>query len=98
MIAVGVKEVTSVWESGAVGVVVNGPYSWFISSAVTPGQVDGVTHAAVSQPAGVTAVEATLPGQVELPDRGQLSSQSVAVSGSRCQAQLVQHAGVKHFT
>lgn len=56
MIAVGVKENASVWESGAVGVVVNSPYSWLIPSAVTPGQVDGITHAAVGEPTRVTAV------------------------------------------
>ena len=56
LIAVGVKEIGSVWEAGAVRVVVNGPYSWFIPSAVTPGQVDGVTHAAVGQPTRVAAV------------------------------------------
>lgn len=47
LIAVGIKEISSVWEAGAVGVVVNGPYSWFIPSAVTPGHVDWITHAAV---------------------------------------------------
>lgn len=56
LIAVGVKEIASVWESGAVGVVVNGSNSRFVSTAVTPGQVDGVTYAAVGQPAGVAAV------------------------------------------
>lgn len=56
LIAVGIKEIGSVWEAGAVGVVVNGPYSWFISSTVTPGQVDGVTHTSISQPTGIAAV------------------------------------------
>lgn len=56
LIAVSIKEISSVREAGAVGVVVNSSYSWFIPSAVTPGQVDGVTHTAIGQPAGVTAV------------------------------------------
>lgn len=81
--AVGVEQSRGVGEASAVGVAVDGAYAGLVSTTVLPGNVDGVADAAVGQPAGVTLVEAGLPGQVELAHGGQLGSQRVAVCGGR---------------
>lgn len=97
-VAVGVEQGCGVREACAVGVVVDSPHSGFVSTAVLPRDVDRVTDAAVSQPAGVTLVQAGLPGEVELPDGGQLGPQGMAVGGGCGQAQLLHHCGVENLS
>lgn len=97
-VAVGVVQGCGVGEAGAVGVVVDRPHPGLVPAAVLPWDVDGVAGAAVGEPAGVALVQAGLPGEVELPDGGQLGSQGMAVSGGRGQAQLLRHCGVEDFT
>ncbi len=82
-VAVGVEQGCGVGEAGTVGVVVDSPHPGLISAAVLPRDIDRVADAAVSQPAGVTLVQAGLPGEVELPDSCQLGSQGMAVGGGR---------------
>lgn len=97
-VAVGVVQGCGVGEAGAVRVVVDGPHAGLVSATVLPRNVDRVAGAAVSKPAGVTLVQAGLPGQVELPHSGQLSSQGMAVGRGCGQAQLLWHCGVEDFT
>lgn len=97
-IAIGVKKVGGLGKAGAVWIVVEGADPWLVPTAVTSRLVDGVAHASISQPARVTAVQPSLPGQEELAHCGQLSAQCVAVSGRRSQAQLLWHTGVEHLT
>lgn len=94
-VAVGVEQGRGVREAGAVGVVVDGPHPRLIPAAVLPRDVDGVADASIRQPAGVTLVQASLPGQVELPNGSQLGSQGVAVGGGCGQAQLLWYGGVE---
>lgn len=97
-VAVGIEAGGGVWETGAVGVVVDSTHPRIIPATVAPGKVYGVAHAAVSQPAWVTLVQASLPGLVELPCRGQLGSQRVAMGRGCGQAQLLWYRRVEHLT
>lgn len=74
-VAVRVEQSHGVGEARAVWVAVDGPHAGLVAAAVLSRDVDGVTDAAVSQPAGVALVQAGLPGEVELADGGQLGSQ-----------------------
>lgn len=85
-VAVGVEQGCGVREARAVGIIVDCPHPGLISTAVLPWNVDGIADAAVGQPARVTLVQASLPGEVELSDSSQLSSQGVTVGGGRGQA------------
>lgn len=97
-VAVGVEEGGGVWEAGAVGVVVDGSDPRLIPTTVFPRDVDGITDAAICQPAGITLVQTSLPSQVELSNSGQLGSQRVAVGGGSSEAQLLRHCGVENLT
>lgn len=81
-VAVGIKQGCGAGEACAVGVVVDSPHSRVISTTVFPWDVDRIADAAISQPARITLVQASLPGKVELPNCGQLGSQGLAVGGS----------------
>ena len=68
---------------------VDGPHSQEVAPAVRPGLGDGVSHAAVSQPAGAAHVHATLPGQVELARSGQPGAQPPALVGCLLEGELL---------
>lgn len=97
-VTVGVKQGCGIREAGTIGVVVDSPHPGLVSAAVLARDVDRVADAAIGQPAGVTLVQAGLPGEVELPDIGQLGSQGMAVGRGCGQAQLVRHCRVENFT
>lgn len=97
-VAVGVKQGCGVRETSAVGVVVYCAHARLVSTAVFPGDIDRVADAAVGEPAGVTLVQAGLPGEVKLSDGSQLSSQHVAMCGSCSQTEFLWHCGVEDLT
>lgn len=97
-VAVGIKQRCGVREACAVGVVVDGPHPGLVSATVLARDIDGIADAAVGQPAGVTLIQTSLPGEEELPDSCQLGSQRVAVCGGRGQAQLLRHRRVENLS
>lgn len=52
----GVVPGQRVWEARLVGVEVDSSHAWLVSTAGGPRGDDGVTEAAVRQPAGITLV------------------------------------------
>lgn len=77
-------------------VQVNSPHPKKTSSALGPADVDGIADTPVSQPAGVTDIHPTLPGQVELTSVGQLSSSFRACPNSLLEGKLLSGAGVEN--
>lgn len=58
-------------EACLVGVEVDSSHAWLVSAAGRPRGDDGVTEAAVRQPASVALVQASAPGGIELARGGQ---------------------------
>ena len=85
------------WVSCLVCVEVNSSHPQQTSSALRPSNVDGVADAPVSQPASVTDIHPTLPGQVQLTCSGQLSAVLRAFHHSLREGELFCRGGVENF-
>lgn len=81
--------------TGLVGVEVHRSHAQQPSSTLGPGDVDGVAHAPVLQPAGVAHVHAGLPRQVQLSGGGQPSAQLGALILGFVEGELVDGGGVE---
>lgn len=64
--AVDIEAVLLAGEASLVGKKEEGLDSWQAAPTALAGCDDGVAHAAISQPAGATSVQATIPGCVQL--------------------------------
>ncbi|CAO2614170.1 hypothetical protein LEMLEM_LOCUS16426, partial [Lemmus lemmus] len=78
-----------------VGVQIDRPHTQEVAAAVGPSLGDGVTHAAVGQPAGAAHVHPALPGQVELARGGQSCPQPPALIGCLLEGELLRRGGIK---
>lgn len=94
-VAVGVIQVGGV-VSGAVGRDSVDPR--LLRCTLGPQLRHRVADAAIRQPSRGAAVQAALPGQVELPHRGQLPSEGHAAVRGRGQGQAAGDGGVKHLS
>lgn len=93
--AVGVEARGGRGEAGAVGEAVDGPHAGGRAAAAPARGLDGVAHAAVRQPARVALVQALVPGQVQLPDRGQRGALAAALGTRAGQGQAAGRAHVE---
>lgn len=78
-----------------VGEQVNGSHSQEPPSTLRPGDVDGVTHTPVPQPASITHIHAGLPGQVKLSSGGEPSSKFSTLVTCFIEAELLYRHGVE---
>lgn len=60
-----------VWKAGLVGVEVDSSHAWFVPTTGRPRGDDGVSEAAICQPASIALVQAVAPGSIELAGGGQ---------------------------
>lgn len=60
-----------VWKARLVGVEVDSSHAWFVPTTGRPRGDDGVSEAAICQPASIALVQAVAPGSIELAGGGQ---------------------------
>lgn len=84
------------WVSSLICVQVNSPHPQKTTPALGPADVNGITDTPVSQPASVTDIHPTLPGQVQLTSVGQLSSSFRACHDSLREGELFSRGSVEN--
>lgn len=89
--------VARVWVgiSCLVGEQVDGSHSQEPPSTLRPGDVDGVAYTSVRQPASVTYIHASLPGQVKLSGGGKPSTEFGTLISGFIEGELLHRHGVE---
>lgn len=95
--AVGVEARSRCREAGAVGEAVHSAHARGGAAAAPTRRLDRVAHAAIGQPARVALVQALVPGQVQLPHRGQRGTLAAALGTRAGQGQPAGWAHVENF-
>lgn len=86
-----------VWEAGLVGVEVDSSHARFVPTAGRPRGDDGVSEAAICQPASIALVQATAPGSVELASGGQGGILGFTEGPRFLEGELLEACGEEHF-